>query len=112
MKFACPKCQTQYSVADVKLPSDKALRFTCKKCGNIFRLKRKPKPGEAGAAVSPGEARTATSPGEATSRKPEAATRIADLREIMAVKKASASVGAAASDRPERAAPLSPFVQP
>ncbi len=41
MKFACPKCNTRYSIADEKVPPAKTLRFPCKKCGNVIRLRRK-----------------------------------------------------------------------
>ncbi len=41
MKFACPKCNTRYSISDDKVPPAKTLRFPCKKCGNVIRLRRK-----------------------------------------------------------------------
>jgi len=41
VKFACPKCSTRYSIADEKVPAAKTLRFPCKKCGNVIRLRRK-----------------------------------------------------------------------
>lgn len=42
MKFACPKCSARYSVGEDKIPPHKVLRFTCKKCGHVIRLKRRP----------------------------------------------------------------------
>lgn len=41
MKFACPKCNTRYSIADEKVPPGKVLKFPCKTCGNVVRLRRK-----------------------------------------------------------------------
>lgn len=41
MKFACPQCQTKYSIADDKLPPAKVLKFPCKKCSHVIRLRRK-----------------------------------------------------------------------
>ncbi len=40
MKFQCPKCSTNFVVADVKLPSANVFRFTCKKCSHRMRLRR------------------------------------------------------------------------
>lgn len=41
MKFACPKCNTRYSISDDKVPPGKVLKFPCKTCGNVVRLRRK-----------------------------------------------------------------------
>ena len=43
MKFSCPQCKARYSVDDSKLPSAKTLRFKCKSCGFVIRLRRKRK---------------------------------------------------------------------
>ncbi len=50
MKFACPKCSTRYSVSSDKVPDSKTLRFTCKRCGHVIRLRRKSKAGAAAVA--------------------------------------------------------------
>lgn len=42
MKFSCPKCNTRYTIADDKVPVDKTVKFPCKKCDTVIRLKRKP----------------------------------------------------------------------
>jgi len=41
VKFSCPKCSTRYTIADDKVPAAATLRFPCKKCGTVIRLKRK-----------------------------------------------------------------------
>lgn len=84
MKFACPKCNTRYSIADSKVPSGKTLRFTCKKCEHSFRLKRK-----GGATPEP------AGPADALGGMPEGAeaTRVANLDEIMDLKRRSKTGG-------------------
>lgn len=41
MKFSCPQCKARYSVDDSKLPAAKTLRFKCKSCEFVIRLRRK-----------------------------------------------------------------------
>ena len=41
MKFSCPQCKARYSVDDSKLPTAKTLRFKCKSCEFVIRLRRK-----------------------------------------------------------------------
>lgn len=52
MRFSCPKCSTRYSVADEKVPAAQTLRFTCKKCGYVMRLRRKDQPAQDAKPVS------------------------------------------------------------
>ncbi len=40
MKFTCPQCTTRYAIGDDKLPAARVLRFACKKCGTVIRLRR------------------------------------------------------------------------
>ncbi len=78
MKFTCPKCSTRYSVSEDKLPKAAALRFTCKKCGNVIRVKRKDD-----------EPRATPAPtGDVT--------RVASLAELRALRNASESATAPA----------------
>ena len=76
MKFACPTCKTRYNIANEKVPVGVAVRFTCKKCSNVIRLRRKAK--SQGAPASP----------EAAGGN-DASTRVASLREINKLKKES-----------------------
>ena len=48
MKFACPKCSTRYSITEARIPPDKTLRFACKICSGVIRLRRKAESEEAG----------------------------------------------------------------
>jgi len=41
VKFSCPQCKARYSVDDAKLPAAKTLRFKCKSCEFVIRLRRK-----------------------------------------------------------------------
>lgn len=102
VKFACPKCKTKYTVADAKIPPDKTLRFTCKKCANVFRLKRKAKADEAVGAAQPNRG---------SAPMPQFATRVDGLHEIMAVKKRSKTGRTPEESKPHQPAPASPFVQ-
>jgi predicted Zn finger-like uncharacterized protein len=78
VKFACPKCTTRYSIADEKVPAATTLRFPCKKCGTVIRLKRKAS-GEAKEPVSP-VSPVAAAPKTAPVDK--ASTRVVGLKEI------------------------------
>ncbi len=72
MKFSCPKCETRYSVADEKVPQNRTLRFTCKKCENVFRLRRRPKTG----GVQTGEGTASPTPAPAAGPAPQRAPRV------------------------------------
>ncbi|MEZ4271301.1 MAG: AgmX/PglI C-terminal domain-containing protein [Myxococcota bacterium] len=81
MKFSCPKCSARYSILDDRIPTNKTLRFTCKKCKNVIRLRRK---------VS--EHQGAPSEPDITSAPPQPSTestRVASFTEIQGVKKRS-----------------------
>ena len=79
MKFACPKCNTRYSIADDKVPPGKVLKFPCKTCGNVVRLRRK-EGDAANAQVLPGDlgAPATVSP----TGDPVETTRIASVSEL------------------------------
>ena len=68
LKFTCPKCQTRYSLADDKVPAGKTLRFSCKKCGNVVRLRHK------NAQTGDAQEETATNP-KASAPDPAAAAQ-------------------------------------
>jgi hypothetical protein len=40
VKCTCPKCGARHELADDKVPSSVVLRFTCKSCGDVTRLRR------------------------------------------------------------------------
>ncbi|MBI5509558.1 MAG: zinc-ribbon domain-containing protein [Deltaproteobacteria bacterium] len=74
MKFTCPKCNTRYSIGDEKVPAATTLRFPCRKCGTVIRLRRKgPTPGAQSAAPAPTPAPASFDGGS---------TRVANLNEI------------------------------
>ena len=77
MKFACPKCTTRYSIADDKVPAATTLRFPCKKCGTVIRLRRKTAGGTQNKVAPSGPAiREPVAPVDVVS------TRVANLSEI------------------------------
>ncbi len=80
MKFTCPKCDTRYTLADDKIPPAPVLRFTCKKCNNVIRVRRK----DGSIEDSP-----------AGSDEGAESTRVASLAEINATAQASAQARAA-----------------
>ncbi len=84
MKFACPKCNTRYSIGDDKVPLGKVLKFPCKTCGNVVRLRRKEGDATGSAQILdtvPAAARPAADPVETT--------RIASVSEINKLRNAS-----------------------
>ncbi len=99
MKFACPKCNTRYSISDDKVPPGKVLKFPCKTCGNVVRLRRKD--GGDQAQILEG----AAAPLPATrSLEPVETTRIASVAEINKLRDQSTQptkVGMQAANRPD-----------
>ncbi len=98
VKFACPKCSTRYNIADDKVPPNKTLRFTCKKCSHVVRLRRKAKAAPAATVVA-----AAAVPAAGAFGGGEDSTRIANLNEIVAMRKRSAESGDEAAPAPAAA---------
>jgi predicted Zn finger-like uncharacterized protein len=98
VKFSCPKCTTKYSISDSKVPAGKTLRFTCKKCANVFKIRRK--------AKDPAPTKVEV-PEFSSGNDDEGATRVANINEIMALKKRSKS-----APPPAPAAPAAPTSSP
>lgn len=94
MKFACPKCQTRYSISDDKVPPAKVLRFPCKKCGDVIRLRRKPQEGETPAA-----------PAAAPVFEPGASTSIVSADELKRMQAQGAPAQAAPQPAPQPMGP-------
>ena len=98
MKFACPKCNTRYSISDDKVPPGKVLKFPCKTCGNVVRLRRKD--GGDQAQILEGAANALA----ARSFEPVETTRIASVAEINKLRDQSTQptkVGMQAAQRPD-----------
>lgn len=101
MKFACPKCNTRYSISDDKVPPGKVLKFPCKTCGNVVRLRRKD--GGDQAQLLEG-APQAPMPLLSPTGEPVETTRIASVAEINKLRDQSTQptrVGMQAVQRPE-----------
>ncbi len=81
MKFTCPKCATRYTLPDEKVPPGAALRFACKKCDNVMRVKRGGVVEAAAAAPRQAPKQMAEPAGEST--------RVASIAEIRALKEES-----------------------
>jgi len=87
VKFACPKCTTRYSIADEKVPAGATLRFPCKKCGTVIRLRRK------GAEVSKERGEEAPTPRAerpAPASLDAASTRVANINQLARLRKEAA----------------------
>ncbi len=100
MKFACPKCNTRYSISDDKVPPGKVLKFPCKTCGNVVRLRRK----EGGDQAQILEAGSAAAALAARGFDPVETTRIASVAEINKLRDQSTQptkVGMQAAHRPD-----------
>lgn len=113
MKFSCPQCSTRYNVADEKVPENRTLRFTCKRCGNVFRLRRRGK-SDAVKKQNPSPHQQATKKHTAPQQvarpvsfdlgatAPES-TRVAKVDEILGIKERS-------REQPMAPTPSAPFV--
>lgn len=84
MKFACPKCNTRYSIADEKVPHGKILKFPCKTCGNVVRLRRKEGDGSEAVHIF-----DTSLPGALSASGTIETTRIASVSEINKLRNAS-----------------------
>lgn len=76
MKFLCPQCNTRYAVPDEKVPADTAVRFTCKTCSHVIRLRRSEGHGEAAANAS------ASAPAAPSNAPPVVNTRVTPMADF------------------------------
>jgi predicted Zn finger-like uncharacterized protein len=110
MKFACPSCQTRYSIGDERV-AGRTVRIRCRRCGTLIRLGQgREIPGSAG-SLPPGDLRLASSmPAELPSAAPADGAGATEAEQAIPGPPRLPSLGEAGGS--ERLAPSPPPAEP